>query len=90
MRSDYHIKVKYIFEIYIWSAVKNIFVRENLTFIEKISMLKYIFGFFYHSLNAPLAREVHVLVGEVSKNEFLVRMTAQDASILMCKGSGIT
>ena len=55
MRSDYHRKVKYIFEIYIWSAVKNIFVRENLTFIEKISMLKYIFGFFYDSLNAPLA-----------------------------------
>ena len=54
VRSDYHRKVKYIFEIYIWSAVKNIFVRENLTFIEKISMLKYIFGFFYDSLNAPL------------------------------------
>ena len=53
VRSDYHRKVKYIFEIYIWSAVKNIFVRENLTFIEKISMLKYIFGFFYDSLNAP-------------------------------------
>ena len=52
--SDYHRKVKYIFQIYIWSAVKNIFVRENLIFIEKICMLKYIFGFFYDSLNAPL------------------------------------
>ena len=29
VRSDYHIKVKYIFEIYICSAVKNIFVRGN-------------------------------------------------------------